>query len=133
MDAYMQPKRAPSGGFDKRFELDDAAVTQTLIEAFTNKPAEMPRYHSIHVQRLTVIVKTGADGKTWQLRFVAPGADPITMALDMSVAGAVYSFDFGPVGAAGTAGRDLEVVISAAGAAGDIYVEGYQEMLHDII
>lgn len=133
MNFYSQPKRAPSGGFDKRFELDAAAVTQTLISAFTNKPAEVPRYHSIHVQKLLVVVKTGSDGKTWQIRFTAPSADPITIALDMSVAGTEYAFDLGPVGAAGVAGHDLEVVISAAGAAADIYVEGYQEMLHDII
>lgn len=133
MDPYMQPRRAFSGGLgNPQFDLDAAAVTQTLVEAYTDKPAEVPRYHSIHIQRLKVDVKTGA-AVTWTFRFVAPGAEPITSALDMSVAGVQYAFDFGSQGMAGAAGRDFEVVMSGAGAAAIVSLEGFQEMLNDII
>jgi hypothetical protein len=132
-DAYSQPKRAFSGGFDKRFVLTAADVTQNLIEPFTTKPIEEPRYHAIHVQRLVVVVMSGSANKVWQFGNAAPDATLITPPLDMSTSGSVFEFDFGPQGVRLHPGRPLEVFISAAGAAADIYVEGFQEMVHAII
>jgi hypothetical protein len=133
MDAYTQPKRALSGGFDTRVVLDTAAVTQNLIVAKATTPAELPKFHAIHVQRLKVVVQTGSAGKTWQFGNPAPNATNITPALDMSTSGVVYTFDFGPQGVRLFAGRPLVVTISAAGAAADVYVEGFQERTQDPI
>ena len=131
MDPYMQPRRAFSGGLGNPcFQLDAADVSQTLIAAYTTKPSELPLYHSIHIQRLRVVVKTGA-AQTWQ--FAASGGETITPVLDMSVAGAEHAFDFGPQGRKLPAGEDFNVTISGAGAAADVYVEGFQEQLRDPI
>lgn len=135
MDPYMQPRRAFSGGLgDPCFQLDAAAVSQTLISAYTNKPpapVEQPLYHSIHIQRLKIVVKSGSNAKTWQ--FKASGGSTLASMLDMSVTGVVHSFDFGSQGRKLPAGENFAVDISAAGAAADIYVEGFQEQLRDPI
>jgi hypothetical protein len=132
MDPYMQPKRAFSGGFDLTFALPASSVSQTLITAKQTEPLDAPKQHIIHVQRLTVIVRTASATKTWSIQDGAT-SDEICPTLDMSVAGAQYTFDFGPQGIAITQNADLELVISANGAAGDIYLEGFQERTKDDI
>lgn len=128
MDPYTQPKRALSGGFDTLVALTTAAsgVTQ-VIAAPQTTPLGCARKHYIHVQRLRIVVKTGSAGVTWTFQDGAGSPVTLTPALDMSTAGAVYSYDFGPQGKKLTLDKDLNVSISGAGAAADIFVEGFQE------
>lgn len=134
---YTQPKRAFSGGFQTRFPLTTADVSQTLIAALEkiglSGGAEVPRYHAIHVQRLTITVMTGSAGITWRFGNSAPDATFITPVLDMATAGSEFEFDFFAQGVRLHPGRPLEVFMSAAGAAADVYVEGFQEMTSDPI
>lgn len=127
MEPYTQPKRALSGGFDLAFALTTAAVTQSIILAPQTTPADHPKKHYLHVQRLRVVVRTGSAAKTWTFQDTNGSPVALTPALDMSTAGTVFSFDFGRQGRKLTLNKDLSVVISAAGAAGDIYVEGFYE------
>jgi hypothetical protein len=128
MDPYYQPKIALSGGFETLVALTAAAngVTQ-VIAALQTTPSSNPKQHYIHVQRLRIVVKTGSAGVTWTFQDGAGSPVTLTAALDMSTAGAVYTFDFGPQGKKLTLNKDLNVSISGAGAAADIFVEGFQE------
>lgn len=127
MDAYTQPKRALSGGFQKTLQLDASAVTQVLVTCPQTTPSDHPKKHYIHVQRLRVVVKTGADGITWTVQDANGTPLVLTPALDMSVAGAEFVYDFGPQGFKCTLNKDLKVSISGAGAAADVFVEGFYE------
>jgi hypothetical protein len=128
-DRYMQPKRAFSGGFSSTFELSTAAVTQTLVEVKRTTPLYEPKEHIIRVQRVTVIVTTGA-AQTWQLRS-ATTHTIITPSMSMLTAGTKFEYDFGPQGIEVDQNEDLQVLISAAGAAGIVLVEGFWQITVD--
>lgn len=129
MTFYDILKRTGARGFNTRVALGAAAtgVTQ-VIAALQTTPLAEPMKHKIHVQKLTVIVTTASAAKTWQFQDGAGSPVTIENPLDMSAAaGTKYTFDFGPSGFPLTLNKDLNVNISAAGAAADIFVEGYQE------
>lgn len=125
MDPYTQPKRELSGGFEKTLALDTSAVTQVIVTCPQTTPSDHPKQHYVHLQRMTITVKTGADGVTWTVQDANGTPKVLTAALDMSVAGAIYKFDFGPQGYPCTLNKDLKVSISGAGAAADIELEGF--------
>lgn len=128
MDAYTQPKRALSGGFDTAVVVGAAATgVVLLVAAKQTTPSSNPKQHYIHVQRLKVVVQTGADGVTWQVQDGADSPLVLSPVLDMSVAGTVYTYDFGPQGRKMTLNKNLNVSLSGAGAAADVYIEGFQE------
>lgn len=100
----------------------------TFITALQTTPSEAPVKHTVHVQKLRVVVTTGAAGVTWTFSDSNGAAVGVgTPGLDMSTAGAIYVFDFGPTGAALTLNKNLIGTFSGAGAAADVFVEGYQE------
>lgn len=119
IDLYLQKKRCyPLGGFAVDLDISTAGVTQTV-------KAPKASTSTIIIQKLTVVVLTGSAGITWQFEGTA-GTPDVTNPLDMSTAGAVFEFDYGPKGHALDAGDSLLVTISGANAAGHIHVEGYQ-------
>lgn len=117
-DLYQQKKAIPCGGFVKNLELGTAATTQDVL-------APKVSTLTIWVQRIRVHVLTGNAGKTWQFRAKTTTTTIFTTTLDMSTAGVTHLIDLGSKGKALPLGETLEVVISAAGAAGHIEVEGY--------
>jgi hypothetical protein len=53
---------------------------------------------------------------------------PIAKTVASPTQGESYIFDFGPEGIPLTAGKNLDMVLSAAGLAGSIHIEGYQKL-----
>jgi hypothetical protein len=124
-DRYQQPKRAFSGGFTTTLHLGTGATTQTAIAVKQTTPLYAPKKHTIHVQRVTLVVTTGA-AHTLQLRSGTTHT-VITPAMDLTTAGTKYEYDFGPQGVAIETNENLEALISAAGAAVSLTIEGFQE------
>lgn len=94
-----------------------ATTTQTLKAVRDSK-------HTIFVQRLTWAITT-ASAKTWTFRDSAGTPVPIMHAIPTDTV-LHDSQDFGPDGVALTEGKDLQLLISAAGAAGVVTWEAYQ-------
>jgi hypothetical protein len=115
---YQQKKRtAANGGFNTVLDISTAGTTQDV---------KAPKVSGLTLvfQRIRVHVLTGG-AYTWQFRAKTTTTTVLSTALDMSTAGAFFDIDFGPKGFAIPAGETLEVLISGAGAAGRIEVEGY--------
>lgn len=119
IDAYRQKWTFGGGGWALTAHLDTAAVTQ-------NVKAPKVSTLALRVQWLKVLVITGSGGKTWTFAG-STGAPVLTNALDMSTAGVVHEFDYGPEGVLLGANESLRVTISAAGAAAIVTAEGYAE------
>lgn len=126
LSAYDQLKTVASRGFNTKVHIAVGGVTQTLIAALQTTPTEMPVQHTIHVQKLRIVITTGF-ATTWTIQDSNGTPVLLTAALDVSVAGSVFEQDFGPSGISLTLNKDLKVSIGGAGAVGDIYIEGYQE------
>jgi len=124
--AYDDLKSIASRGFNTKVHVAVADVTEVLIAALQTTPSDMPVKHTIHVQKLKIVITTGFS-TTWTIQDSNGTPVLVTAALDVSTAGAEFEFDFGPSGVALTLNKDLKLVIGAAGAVGDIYIEGYQE------
>jgi ribosomal protein L31 len=123
-DRYTQPKKALSGGFEYSAALGTGATTLTAVTAKITTPSDAPMKHKIHVQRLVVIVTTGS-AKTWTFRSAT--THTAIAVLDMTTTGTKYDIDFGPQGIAVDINENLEILISAAGAAATVLIEGFQE------
>lgn len=126
--ALDQLKTVAPRGFSTTVIVTTAGVTQNLIVAKQTTPSDMPVMYTIYVQKLRIVVRTGA-AQTWTIQDSAGSPVILVSAQDMSVAGIEFEWDFGPVGRAITVNKDLVLSISAAGAAGDVYIEGYQDPL----
>ena len=128
MDAYLQSRKA-NHGFAFSTSIATGGTTSTLLTVST----EQSLVHKIHVQRIRVVVITASAGKTWTIQ--DNNASPViaTPALDMGTAGVEFVYDFGPTGFSFTAGKNMTLTISAAGAAGVVIVEGYQEQTHTAV
>lgn len=119
-DAYLR-QRQINPDLSLSTALGTAATTQSgLIACRAN--------HTVYVQRIHVHVTVGSAGKTWTFQDSNGTPVLITQALDMSAAGADYELDFGPNGVALTATKNLDLVISAAGAAAIVTIEAYQRL-----
>lgn len=95
-----------------------AAVTQDLIADKASETIFLQKAH-VHI--------TGASAKTWDLKDKA--GTPIELAgpFDGTNDGVHYDQDFGARGVPLTEGKGLQLVISAAGAAGIVTWEGYRK------
>ena len=88
--------------------------------------------HQIFVQKIIVSPTTYA-AKTWTFRDSAGTPVPngvVSIPAAAPTAGGDVNFviDFGPVGYALTQGKDLQFLMSAAGAAGAVHVEAYERL-----
>lgn len=126
LSAYDQLKSTASRGFNTKVSVTAGqAGPITFITALQTTPSDYPVKHFIHVQKLKIVVKTGA-AVTWT--FADQSAVGVgNPAMDMSVAGAVFEWDFGPTGEKLTLNSNLVGTFSGAGAAADVFIDGYQE------
>lgn len=126
-NAVDQLKTVSPRGFNTRVVVAAAdAGPVTLITARQTTPSDTPTKFTIHVQKLRIVVTTGA-AVTWA--FSDNNGTPVTVgppALDMSVAGVEYEYDFGPTGTILTLNKNFIATFSGAGAAADVFIEGYQ-------
>jgi len=107
-----------------------AATDYTTATALiTAKSAD----HRIYVQRISVSI-TGYAANTWTFQDSAGTPVPIAfLSIPASTAttfgdeGTVI-FDFGPTGIPLTKGKNLNMIMSAAGAAGAIHIEAYEKL-----
>lgn len=96
-----------------------AATTTTTLATNTDT------LQQIFLQKLHIEITTGA-AQTWTFRDTA--GTPIELVPAISVASiAHFDFDFGPYGVPLTLGKNLELLISAAGAVGWVSWEAYQK------
>lgn len=114
----------------KNTDLSVVAATTTQASFVAARSAN----HQIWVQKITVSLTTYS-AKTWTFQDTA--ATPVVFAV-ISIPAAItalpsesgtITFDFGPTGTPLTAGKDLSLVISGAGAAGIVHVEGYEKLV----
>jgi hypothetical protein len=126
ISAYDQLESVATRGFNTKVHVAVGDVTEVLIAARQTTPSDIPVQHTIHVQKLRVVITTGF-ATTWTIQDSNGTPVLLTAALDVSVAGTVFEQDFGPSGASLTLNKDLKVSIGGAGAVGDIYIQGYQE------
>lgn len=129
MDPYIQRRRA--GGHSAT--TGNYGFTKTVVVAPTDNGTVVIRAaaihstsHKIRVQRISVVVRVGVASKTWTISTSTVTFPP--GAMDVSVAGTVYTFDFGPNGIPSAANEALNLVISAAGSAGIVTVEGFESV-----
>lgn len=128
--ALDQLKTLAARGFNTKVSVLAAnAGPVTFITARQTTPSDMPVKFTIHVQKLRIVVTTGA-AVTWT--FGDNNSVNITNALDMSVAGTSFELDFGPTGSILTLNKNFIGTFSGAGAAADVYVEGYQEPAEEV-
>ena len=89
--------------------------------------------HRIYVQKITISITTYS-AKTWTFQDDADTPVPIA---HISIPGAAVAlksesgtieFDFGPTGIALTLGKNLDLNVSAVGAAGAVHIEAYEKL-----
>ena len=88
--------------------------------------------HRIYIQKITVSITTYA-AVTWTFQDGAGTPVPIAHMSIPAAASALPSetqfvFDYGPTGTPLTIGEELDVILSAAGAAGRIHIEAYEKL-----
>lgn len=88
--------------------------------------------YTIYVQRIVVAPTTYA-AKTWTFQDSAGTPVPVAFISIPATAGttgadAEFVFDFGPTGIALTTGKNLNIIMSATGAAGAIHIEAYEKI-----
>jgi hypothetical protein len=83
--------------------------------------------YSTWIQSINVTITVGAAGKTWVFEDSSGTPITITPVLDVSGAGQ-FNFDFGSTGVQLTQDKDFLVLMSAAGAIGQITWEGYSRL-----
>ena len=123
VSSYNQAQKANHVPFSLVYNLSTAATTLDMVTVSTQQSLQ----HIIHVQSIRVIVITGSAGKTWTLRDKAASPVILSPAMDMGTTGVEVVYDFGPQGVVATQNKSVELLISAAGAAGIVVVEGFQK------
>ena len=110
-------------------------VTDKFILAATDDQTDVIAVKSanyrIYIQKITVAITTYS-AKTWTFQDDASTPVPIwhisiPAAAGTTAADATYTIDFGPTGIALTLGKNLDLDVSAAGAAGAIHIEAYEK------
>lgn len=82
--------------------------------------------NTLHIQSILVSVTTGA-AQTYSFQDDS-GTILLAKTKATSVQGDAYLYDFGPSGFPLTSGEGLDLVISGAGTAGAVHVEGYYKV-----
>lgn len=89
--------------------------------------------HTIYVQKISISITTYA-AKTWTFQDSAGTPVPIgfisipTSATALPSESGTIVFDFGPTGYALTKGKNLQLLMSAAGVAGVVHIEAYEKL-----
>lgn len=111
---YRKIYQDMSGGL-----LDAGGADATLASARNTS-------HTIFLQKAHIQITGASAGKTWQL--TDSGGSQLTGPFPTDTDGSHYDMDFGPVGIALTAGANLVLDVSAAGATGIVTWEAYQKL-----
>jgi len=82
--------------------------------------------HTVFVQRLHLQVTTGSSGKTWSIE--DSNGVSITGPIPCDTAPMSIELDYGPIGIALSAGYNLVLNVSAAGAIGLVTWDAYQKL-----
>ena len=119
--------------FQHRRKISDTilvAATDDQTDLLTVKSAN----HRIYIQQISISITTYS-AVTWTLRDDASTPVPIavlsipaTQATAFGDEGTVV-WNFGPTGTPLTLGKNLDLELSAAGAAGIVHVEGYEVLV----
>lgn len=126
------------GFFARRWFTDKATtakvLTSTDYTTATSILGVKSANHQLFIQKLTISITTYA-AKTWTFQDSAgtpvPGAFvsiAATAEAHVSESGTIV-FDFGPEGFALTAGKTLNMLMSATGAAGQVHIEAYEKVV----
>lgn len=104
---------------------DDTTALNNLI---TPKSAN----HALVIQRIVFYETTESNGKT--LTFQDDASTPVLLGKYSSTTAAAgipksAVFEYGPTGYQLTTGKNFDVVVSAAGMAGALHVEGYEKLV----
>ena len=83
--------------------------------------------NTIFLQKAHIQITGASAGKTWQL--TDSDGLQLTGPFPTDTDGSHYDMDFGPIGVKLTAGKNLLLDVSAAGAAGQVTWEGYQRLV----
>lgn len=102
--------------------------TTALNNILTPKSAN----HQLFIQKLVFYETTESNGKS--LTFQDDASTAVVLGKYFSVTAAAgipksLELDFGPAGYALTAGKNLDVVVSAAGIAGALHIEAYEKIV----
>jgi hypothetical protein len=117
-DAY-EKKRSQYGSYNGNALLTTASTTLNLTAAAKAN-------EQIFIQKLHVEVTTSSAGKTWSFKDTA--GTPVNIVPNIATDSvAHFDFDFGPDGVPLTLNTELQLVISAAGAAGWVVWEAYRK------
>ena len=111
--------------------LDRQILATDDTTALNNIIAVKSASHQLVIQKLTFYETTESNGKT--LTFQDDASTPVKLGVYSSVTAAAgipksLVLDFGPTGYALTVGKNLDVVVSAAGAAGALHIEAYEKL-----
>jgi hypothetical protein len=114
---------------DKTTDLQVLAATDDTVDVITVKTAN----HAIYIQKIAISVSTFAN-VTWTLQddngtpiIAAFGTVPAAGPSAQGDQGTVI-FDYGPKGLKLTTGKNLDFLVSATGAAGQIHIEAYEKL-----
>lgn len=112
---------------------DLAVLTSTDYSSATALITARSASHTLYIQKIEVSI-TDYSAKTWT--FQDSAGTPVKFGLisipaaaeaHVSESGTIV-FDFGPAGTPVTLGKDLNMIMSAAGAGGRIHIEAYEKL-----
>lgn len=109
-------------------DISDQAVVNATGTSVTLQTSRSANF-AFFLQRYHVQVSTGATGKTWSIEDSNSTPRMASGLLPVDTAPLSYERDFGPLGLQLTAGKNLVLTISAAGAGGVVTYEGYQKQV----
>ena len=126
---YLQLQRE-NQGFAADLALDGSAVAATHVKTVRAN-------HTIFVQRIVLSITTHANGKVFTVQDDNTSPKIIANRVDLTAAAGVPDcivWDFGPIGIALTAGKNLDYVAGTGGSGlvGVVHIEGYQKLTSTI-
>lgn len=116
------------GYLRRRRQYQDISGTLAVNSTGTTTTVKSARSanYTLFIQRWRFRITTGA-AQTWSVQDTNSSPLTISGLVDVSTAPSSAGEDFGPEGVPLTAGKNLTLTISAAGAAGIFEWEGYQK------
>lgn len=114
----------------KTYDKAILAATDDQTDLLTPKSAD----HTLYIQKIAIAITTYA-AKTWT--FQDDATTPVEIyhisipaaAVALSSESNTMIADFGPEGTPLTKGKNLDLAMSSAGAAGRIHIEGYERLV----